>query len=144
MSEIKAVFAERTKHSLKGLYRYEKVCGYKYFWEPSENLTTLKSRLNCSIDFGEKNVTNSAFLFPFCTINNYPNEKNSCLNLKTEVVSSSMIHFSAKFVRRKFYKKKFGNCCMCFQLVLNYYTKKNEQEEIISGEYFQQRSIKVF
>ena len=63
MSETKAAFADRTIRSLKKiLYRYMEDNGYKYIHKLAQFVTTLNSRINCSMDLIPKNVKNSDFL----------------------------------------------------------------------------------
>ena len=63
MSDAKAAFAERTKWSLEHiLYRYMEANGYKYIYELTHFVTTLKSRRNCSIDLIPRMVKYSDFL----------------------------------------------------------------------------------
>ena len=63
MSETKAAFAERTIRCLKNtLYRYMEDNGYKYNHKLTQFITTLNSRINCSIDLIPKNVNNSHLL----------------------------------------------------------------------------------
>ena len=59
VSETKAVFAERTKRSLKNiLYRYMEDFGYKYIHKLPQSINTLNSRTNSSIDMRLKTVKN--------------------------------------------------------------------------------------
>ena len=63
MSDAKAAFAERTKRSLEHiLYCYMETNGYKYIYEMTQFVATLKSRRNCSIDLTPRMVKYSDFL----------------------------------------------------------------------------------
>ena len=63
MSETKAVFAERTKRSLKNiLYRYMEDFGYKLLHKLPQFITILNSRPNSSIDMRPNTVKNGDFM----------------------------------------------------------------------------------
>ena len=105
MSETKAEFAERTIRSLKNiLYRYMEDNGYKYIHKLTQFVTTLTSRINCSIDLIPKNVKNSVFC-PFCTANHYENLENRSLKLETEFASLSMTYPSGRVIIHSLHKK---------------------------------------
>ena len=63
MSETKAVFAERTKRSLKNiLYRYMEDFGYKYIHTLPQFITTLNCRRNSSINMRQNTVKYCGFM----------------------------------------------------------------------------------
>ena len=89
MSETKALFAERTKRSLKNiLYRYMEEYGSKYIHETRQLFTILSSRKNGSTVLIPKNVKNSDFLY--LLYSHYESIRNPSLRLETEFASQSV------------------------------------------------------
>ena len=140
MSETKAAYAERTIRSLKNiLYRYMEDNGYRYIHKMTQFVTTLNSRRNCSIDLIPKNVKNSDFLSIL-----YSKPQREFRIPKFKVGDRVRI---SKYDFRKGYKPQFTK--EVFEIVAisskkpPTYTIKDEQDEIIRGEFYQKELIKV-
>ena len=141
MSETKAAFAERTIQSLKNIpYRYMEDNGYNYIHILTQFVTTLSSRRNCSIDLIPKNLKNSDFLSILYSklLSEF---RKPQFKLRDRVrISKHDLPF------RKGYKPQ------CTQEVFEIvaissrkpptYTKKDEQDEIIRGNFHQKELIK--
>ena len=142
MSETKASFAERTIRSLRIiLYRYMENNGYKYIHKLTQFVTTLNSRKNCSIDLIPKNVKNSDILSILYSKPLREFEKPIFKVGDRVRISKYDLPF------RRGYKPQFTK--EVFEIVANSskkpptYTKKDEQDEIIRGKYYQKELIKV-
>ena len=142
MSVTKAAFAERTIRSLKTiLYRYMEDNGYKYIHKLTQFVTTLNSRRNCWIDLITKNVKNSDFL-PIL----YSKPLREFRKPKFKVGDRVRIsNYDLPF--RKGFKPQFTK--EVFEIVAIFskkpptYTKKDEQDEFIRGNFYQKKLIKV-
>ena len=141
MSETKAADSERTIRSLKNiLYRYMEDNGYKYLHKLTQNVLTLNSRRNCSIDLISKNVKNSNFLF-----NLYSKPLREVRKPKFKIGNRVRISkYDLPF--RKGYKPQFTK--KVFKIVSisskrpPTYTKRDEQDEIILGKFHLEELIK--
>ena len=142
MSETKAAFAERTIRSLKIIfYRYMEDNGYKYIHKLTQFVTSLNCRRNCSIHLIPKNVENSDFLSIL-----YSKPLREIRKPKFKIGDRVRISkYDLPF--RKGYKSQFTQ--EIFEIVAissrkpPTYTKKDEQDEIIRGEFYQKELIKV-
>ena len=142
MSETKAAFAERTIQSLKNiLCCYMEDIGDKYNHRLTQFVTTLNSRRNCSIDLIPKNVKISDF---FSIL--YSKPLREFRKPKFKVGDRVRISkFDLPF--RKGYKPQFTK--EVFEIVAissikpPTYTIKDEQDEIIRGNFYQKEMIKV-
>ena len=142
MSETQAAFAERTIRSLKNiLHRYMEDNGYKYFQKLTQFITTLNSRRNCSIDLIPKNVKISDFL---SILYSKPLREFRKPMFK---VGDRVRILKYDLPVRKGYKPQFTK--KVFEIVANYSkkpptnTKKDEQDEIIRGKFYQKELIQV-
>ena len=142
MSETKAAYAERTIQSVKNiLYRYMEDNGYKYFHRLTQFITTLISRRNCSIDLIPKNVQKSELLSTLCSQPLRELRKPKSKNEDSFRISKSDSPF------RKVYKPQFTK--EVFEIVAissrkpRTYTKKDEQDENIRGQFYQKKLITV-
>ena len=139
MSERKAAFAERTIRSLKNiLYRY----GYKYIHKLPPFIATMNSRNNRSIDMKPNHVKNSDFVSILYSklLSEYKNPK---FGLEIEFAFPSMIYFSVKVINHNLHK----TFLKLLQFLLKkppIYTIKDEQEEVISGKFYEKELIRVF
>ena len=113
LSETKTAFAERTKRSLKNiLYRYMEDYGYKYVHKLPQFITTMKSRINPSIDMKPNHVKNSDFMSIF-----YSNALREYK--KPKIGNGDRVRISKyDLLFRKGYKPQitqeiFWNCCHC-------------------------------
>ena len=142
MSETKAAFAKRTKRSLKNiLYRYMEDNGYKYIHELTHFVTTLSSRRNSSTDLIPKIVKNSDFLSIL-----YSKPLREFRKPKLKVgVRFRISKYDLPF--RKGYKPQCTKevCKIVASSSKKHptYTIKDEQDEIISGNFYQKELIKV-
>ena len=142
MSETKAAFVERTIRSLKNiLYRYMEDSGYKYIHELTQFVTTLNSRRNCSIDLIPTNVRNSDFLSILYSKPIREIRKPQFKNGDRVRISKYDLSF------RRGYKQQFTQ--EVFEIVAissrkpPTYTIKDEQSEIIRGEFYQKELVEV-
>ena len=142
MSDTKAAFAERTIRSLKNiLSRYMEENGYKYIHKLTKFVTTLISQRNCSIDLIPKNVKNSDFLSIL-----YSKPLREFRKSQFKIGDRGCISkYDLPF--RKGYKPQFTQ--EVFEIVAfssrkpPIYTKKDEQDEIIRGKFYQKDLVKV-
>ena len=142
MSETNAAFAERTIRSLKKIpYRYMEDNGYKYIHKLTQFITTLNSRRNCSIDLIPKNVKNSDFLSIL-----YSKPLREVRKPQFKIGDRVRISkYDLPF--RKGYKPQFTQ--EVFEIVAissrktPTYTKKDQQDEIIRGRFYQIELVKV-
>ena len=142
MSETKAAFAERTIRSLKIiLYRYMEDNGYKYLHKLTQFLTTLNSRRNCSVHLIPKNVKNSDFLSIL-----YSKPLREFRKPKFRVGYRVRIS-KHDLPCRKGYKPQFTQEVFGIVEISSRkpptYTKKDEQDEIIRGKFYQKELVKV-
>ena len=142
MSETKAAYAERTIRSLKKKhYRYMEDNGNKFIHKLTQFVTTLNSRRNCSIDLILKNERTSDFLSILYSkpIREF---RKPMFKIADRVRISK---YDLPF--RKGYKPQFTQ--EVFKIVAisskkpPTYTKKDEQDEIIRGKFYQKELIKV-
>ena len=142
MSETKAAFAERTIRSQKiTLYRYMEDKGDKYILKLTRFVTTLNSRRNCSIDLIPKNVKNFEFL---SILHSKPLREFRKPKFKVGV-RVRISKFDLPF--RKGYKPQFTKEVFEIFAISSKkpptYTIKDEQDEIIRGNFSQKELIKV-
>ena len=142
MSETKAAFAERTIRSLKNiLYRYMGDDGSKYIHKLTQFVTTLKSRRIFSTDLIPKNVKKSDFLSILYSKLIWEFRKPKFESGDRVRISSYDLPF------RKGYRPQFPS--EVFELVAfssrktPTYTKKDEQDEIIRGKFYQKEVVNV-
>ena len=142
MSETKAAFAERTIRSLENiLYHYMEDNGYKYVRKLTQYVTTLSSRKNCSEVLIPKNVKNSDLLSIL-----YSKPLRESRKPKSEVgdrvpISKYDLSFS-KVSEPQFTKEVFEFVAISSKKHPTY-TIKDEQDEIIRGNFYQKELIKV-
>ena len=142
MSETKFAFAERTIRSLKNiLHRYMEDNEYKYIHKLTQFITTLNSRRNCSIDLIPKIVKNSNFLSIL-----YSKPLREFRKPQFEIGDRVRISkYDLPF--RKCYKPQFTQ--EVFEIVAistrkpPTYTIKDEQDEIIRGNFYEKELIKA-
>ena len=97
--EAKAAFSERTKRSLKNiLYFYMEDYGYRNFHKLSQFGTTLKPRINCSMDLIPKNDKISDFAFILYSRPLRKCKKNLSLRLEIEFASPSVTYPSGGLI----------------------------------------------
>ena len=142
MSETKAAFVERTIRSRKTfLYRYMEDNGYKYIHKLTHFVTTLSSRRNCSLGLIAENIKNSDIL---SILHSKPlREFRKPIFKFGDGVRNSK--YDLPF--RKGYKPQFIQ--EVFEIVAisskkpPTYTIKDEQDEIIGGNFYQKELVKV-
>ena len=139
MSETKAAFAERTIRSLKNiLYRYVEDNGYKYIHKLTQFVTTLNSRRNCSINLTPKNVKNSDFLSIL-----YSKSQREFRKPPFNRVCISKYHLPfRKGYKPQFTREVFKIVAISSRKPLTY-TMKDEQDEIIRGNFYQKELVEV-
>ena len=142
MSETKAEFAERTIRCLKNLlYRYMENKGYRHILKLTQFVTTLNSKRNCLIDLIPKIVKNSDFLSIL-----YSKPLREFRKPKFKIGDG--VHISKydlpfrKGYKPQFTKQVFENVAISSRK-LPTYTIKDEQDEIIRGNFFRKELIKV-
>ena len=142
MSETKAAFAERTIRSLKNiLYRYMEDNGYKYIHELNQFFITLNSRRNCSIGLIPKNVKKSDF-------SSILYSKPQREFIKPQFKIGDRVRISKydwpfkKGYKPQFTQEVFG-IVEIFSRKPPTYTKKDEQDEIIRGNFYQKELVQV-
>ena len=142
MSETKAAFAERTIRSLKIiLYRYMEDYGYKYIHKLPLFITTLNSRRNSLIDMRPNTVKNCDFMS-----NLYGKTLREFKKLTFKIGDRVRISkYDLPFC--KGYKPQFTREVLEFVAIATRkqptYTIKDEQDEIIQGNFYQKQLIKV-
>ena len=143
MSETKAAFAERTIRSLKNiLHRYMEDFAYKYIHKLPQFITTLNSRGKSSIDMRPNTVKNCDFMSNFYSRPSREYKKPTFKTGDRVRISKYDLLFPNG------YKPQFtrGN----FEVVAfstrkpPTYTIKDEQGEIVHGEFYQKELNKVF
>ena len=134
MSETKAAFAERTIRSLNNIvYRYMEDFGFKYTHKLSQFITTLNSGRNSSIDMRPKTVKNCDFMSILYSKLLREFKKPMCKVGDRVRISKYDLPF------RKSYKPQFTR--EVFEIVAiatrkpPTYTIKNEEDEIIRGQF---------
>ena len=136
MSETKAAFAERTIRKLKNiLYRYMEDYGYKYIHKLPQFITTLNSKRSSSIDMRPNTVKNCDRISILYSkpLREY---KKPTFKIGDRVRISK---YDLPF--RKGYKPQFTR--EIFEIVAiatkkpRTYTIKDEQDEIIQGNFHQ-------
>ena len=142
MSEAKAAFAERTIRSLKNIvYRYMEDFGYKYIHKLPQFITTLNSRRNSWIDMRPNTVKNCNFLSILYS-KHLREFKKPIFKIGDRVRISK---YDLPF--RKSYKPQFTREVFEFVAIATRkpptYTIKDEQDEIIRGNFYQEELIKV-
>ena len=142
MSETKAVFAERTIRSLKNiLYRYMEDFGYEYLRKLPQFITTLNSRRNSSIDMRPNTVKNCGFM-------SISYSKPLREYKKPVFKTGDRVRISKYDLPfRKGYKPQFTPDVFKTVAIETTkpptYTIKDEQDEIIQGQFYQKEPIKV-
>ena len=142
MSETKAAFAERTIRSLENiLYRYMEDYGYKFNHKLPEFIATMNSRNKRSIDMKLNHVKNSDFMSILYSkpLREYKKPK---FGIGDRVRISKY-----DFPFRKGYKPQstqeiFEIVAIAFEKPPAY-TIKDEQEEVISGKFYEKELIRV-
>ena len=143
MSETNAAFAERTIGSLEDiLHRYMEDNVYKYLHKLTQFVTTLKSRKNWSTDLILKNIKNSDVLS-----NLYSEPLGEFWYRKFKIadrvrISKRSLPFR-KGYKPQFTKKVFEIVAICCRNPPSY-IKKDEQDEIFYGYFYQKELIQVF
>ena len=139
MSETKGVFAERTLRSLKNIpYRYMEDYGHSYIHKLPQLVTTLNSRRNCSIDMRLNTVKNCDFMSDLYSKPLREYQKPTFKTGDTVRISKHNLLF------RKGYKPHFTR--KIFEILANAtktpptYTIKNEQGEIIQGNFLSKKA----
>ena len=79
---------------------------------------------------------------PFCTANHYDNLENRSLNLQTEFASRFMTYASERVISQNLLKW-FSKLSQFLPENLQHTPRKNEQDEIIPGEFYRIELIKV-
>ena len=142
MNETEAAFAERAIRPLKTLlYRYMETFVYKYLHKMTQFVGTLTFRRNCSVDLIPKNVKKSDFL-PIL----YSKQLRNFGKLKFKS-GDSLFFLQGDLLLRVEYKPQ---CTQEVFEIVAFYSKKlstntikDEQDEIIRGEFYQRETIKI-
>ena len=142
MSETKAASAERLIRSFKkNLYRYMEVFGYKHISKLPQFITTLNSRRNSSIYMRPNTVKNCDFM---SILYSEPSREYKKRVFKTGDgvrISKYDLHF-CKGYKPQFTREVFEIVAIATSKPPTY-TMKDEQGEIIQGEFYQKELIKV-
>ena len=139
MSETKAAFAERTIRSVKNiLYRYMEDYGYKYIHILLQFIATMNSRNNHSIDMKPIHVKNSDFMSILYSkpLRKYKELKKG---LGDRVRISKYDLPSGKVINHNLHKK-FLKLAIATKKPATY-TIEDEQEEVISGKFYEKEVI---
>ena len=142
MNQTKAAFAERTIRSLKNIfYRYMEDYGYKCTHELPQFIATMNSRNNHSIDMKPNHFKNSDFMSTFYSkpLGEY---KKPAIGIGVRVrISKYDLGF------RKGYKPHFTQEIFEIDAIATKkpptYTIKDEQEEIIRGNFYEKELVRV-
>ena len=142
MNDTKAAFAERTIRSLKNiLYRYMEDNGYKYIHKLTQFVTTINSRRNCSIDLIPKNVKKSNFL---SILYSKPLQQFRKPKFKVgDRVSISKYDLPFRKGCKPQFTQEFFEIVALSSRKPPTYTRKDEQDEIIRGKFYQKELVKV-
>ena len=142
MSETKAAFAERTIRSLKNiLYRYMEDFGYKYIHKLPQFIITLSSRRNSSIDMRPNTVKNCDLM------SNLYSKPLREFKRPTFKIGDRVRISKYDLPFRIGYKPQFTR--EVFEIVAiakrkpPTYKIKDEQGEVIQGNFHQKELIKV-
>ena len=141
-SETKATFAERTIRSLKiFLYRDMDDFGYKYIHKLPQFFTTLNSRRNTSIDMRPNTVKNCDFMSVLYSkaLREY---KKPTFSTGDRVRISKYDLLFRKGYKPQFTRQVFEILALATRKSLTY-TIKDEQGEIIQGNFYQKELIKI-
>ena len=142
MSESKAAFAERTIRSLKNiLYRYMEDFGYKYIHKLPQFITTLNSRRNSSIDMRPNTVKICHFM---SILYSKPLRefKKPTFKIGDRVrIAKYDLPFS-KGYKPQFTREVFEIVALATRKPQTY-TIKDEQGEVIQGNFYQKELVKV-
>ena len=142
MSETKAAFAERTMRSMKKiLYRYMEDFGYKYIHKLPQFIDTLNSRRNSSIDMKPNTVKKCDFM---SILYSKPLRefKRPIFKVGDRVRISKYDLLFLKGYKPQFTREVFENVAIATRKP-PLYTIKDEQDEIIRGQFYQKELIKV-
>ena len=142
MSETKAAFAERTIRSLKNnLYRNMEDYGYKYYHKIPQFVATMNSRNNHSLDMRPNRVRNSDFMSKIYSkhLREYKKPK---FGIEDTVRSSKFDIPFRKGNKPQFTQEIFENVAIA-TLKTATITIKDEQEEVIRGEFYEKERIRV-
>ena len=142
MSEPNAAFGDRTIRFVKNiLYRDMEDYGFKYIQKLSEIVTTLKSGKNSSIDIIPKNARSSDFLSVLYSkpLREYKNLK---FKIRDRVRISKYDLLLRKNYKRQYIQAIYGIVGISFGKPPTY-KLKDEQDELISGKFYQKVLIKV-
>ena len=143
MSESKAAFAERTIRSLKNiLYRYMEDYRYKYIHKLPQFFATLNSRRNSSIDMRPNTVKNCDFM---SILYSKPLRefKKPTFKIGDRVRISKYDLPFRKGYKPQFTRDVFENVAIATRKPPTY-TIKDEQNEIIQGNFYQKELLMSF
>ena len=142
MSETKAAFAERTVRSFKNiLYRYMQDYGYQYIHKLPQFIKTMKSRNSRSIDMKPNHVKNSDIMSILFSkpLREY---KKTKFGIGYRVrISKYDLPFRKRY-KPQFTQKKFEIVAIATKKPPTY-TIKDEQEEIIRGNFYEKELMRV-
>ena len=142
MSETKAAFAERTIGSLKNiLFRYMEDYGYKYIHKLPELITTLNSRRNSSIDMRPNTVKNCDFMSILYSKPLREYKKPSFRTGGRVRISKYDLLFRTGY--KPLFTSEFFEIVAIATKKPPTYTIKDEQDEIIRGNFYQKELIEV-
>ena len=113
--------------------------GYKYIHKLSQLVTILNSKKLSSRGSIPKNVKLSDFQY---ILYSKQVRENPGLRLETELASPSMTYSSGRVIGPQFTQENFEFIVISSRKHPTY-TKKDEQDEIISGKFYQKELIKV-
>ena len=142
MSDTKAAFAERTIRSLKNIvYCYMEEFGYKCIHKLPQFITTLNSRRNSSIDMRPDTVKNCDFM---SILYSKPLRefKKPIFKIGDRVRISKYDLLFCKGYKPQFTREFFEIVAVATRKPPTY-TIKDEQDELISGKFYQKELIEV-
>ena len=115
--------------------------GHKYIYKVTQLVTTLNSIRNCSIDLIPKNVQNSDFLFIL-----YSKPLREFRKPQSKIGDRFRISKYDLACKKGYWppltQEVFEIVAISSRKPLKY-TKKDEQDEIIRGKFYQKESVKV-